>query len=113
MGAPENEKSRALKRIVLAHTPDTAEIPELTGGGRSLRARRIDLMVSGHTHGGQVRVPLLGAPVTLSRYGQKYARGLVQGPICPVVISAGIGMSVFPVRFGVPPEVVEITLTRA
>jgi predicted MPP superfamily phosphohydrolase len=103
-----------MPRIMLAHTPDTAEIPAITGGEGALGpSHRVDLMLSGHTHGGQVRVPLLGTPVTLSRYGQRYAHGLVEGPACPVIISAGVGMSVFPVRFGVPPEIVEITLTRA
>ena len=98
-------------RILLAHNPDTAEIPGIAG--KYSPAERVDLMICGHTHGGQVRFPIIGAPVTLSEYGQKYVHGLVQGPGCPVIISAGVGMSVFPVRFGVPPEIVEITLTKA
>lgn len=99
----------ATPRIVLAHQPDTAELGRLTRSG----APRIDLMCSGHTHGGQVRIPFLGTPIVPSRYGSKYAGGLVQGPAFPVVVSRGIGMSLLPVRFGVPPEIVEITLTRA
>lgn len=92
-------------RILLSHNPDVAEMigPD----------RRVDLMLCGHTHGGQVRVPLLGTPWVPSRYGSRYAGGLVQGPACPVVISRGVGMSIMPVRLGVPPEVVEIVLTRA
>lgn len=96
-------------RIVLAHNPDTAEDPLVAGE----RGPRIDLMLSGHTHGGQVRLPFLGAPIVPSRYGQKYAEGLVRGPRCPVLVSRGVGMSILPVRFGVPPEVGEITLVRA
>lgn len=96
-------------RIVLAHQPDTAELGRLTRSG----APRIDLMCSGHTHGGQVRIPFVGTPIVPSRYGSKYAGGLVRGPAFPVVVSRGIGMSLLPVRFGVPPEIVEITLTRA
>ncbi|MDX2119400.1 MAG: metallophosphoesterase [Planctomycetota bacterium] len=93
-------------RLLLSHNPDVAEYP------LPQSAVRVDLMLSGHTHGGQVRLPWLGARFVPSQYGQKYAGGLVQGPACPVVISRGVGMSVTPVRFRVPPEVVEITLTR-
>lgn len=101
-GVPEG-----IPRLVLEHQPDAAETPEIVHGPR------IDLMLSGHTHGGQVRLPLIGAPVTMSRYGQKYARGLAQGPAFPVVVSRGIGMSFLPVRIGVPPEIVEVTLRAA
>jgi predicted MPP superfamily phosphohydrolase len=105
-------------RIVLAHNPDTAEHPQCVGescvGGLPLTAApRVDLMISGHTHGGQVRIPFLGTPFIPSRYGQKYAGGLVKGPAFPVLVSRGIGMSLLPVRLGVPPEIVELTLTRA
>lgn len=98
-----------MPRIVLAHNPDTAEQKSVTRD----RAPRIDLMLSGHTHGGQVRIPGLGTPFLPSAFGQKYAGGLCQGPRCRVLVSRGVGMSIFPVRLGVPPELVEITLTRA
>lgn len=98
-----------MPRLMLAHRPDTAELPEL----HSSRPPRIDLMLCGHTHGGQVRLPIIGTPVVPSRYGSKYAAGLVQGPACRVLVSRGVGMSILPMRFGVPPEIVEITLTRA
>lgn len=100
-GVPED-----MPRIVLQHQPDAAETREFVEGPR------MDVIFSGHTHGGQIRLPLIGAPVTLSSYGQKYASGLVQGPRCPVVVSRGIGMSFLPVRIGVRPEVVEVTLSR-
>jgi predicted MPP superfamily phosphohydrolase len=67
-------------------------------------------MLSGHTHGGQVALPWLGTPITSSRYGQKYAQGLVQGPVCPVFICRGIGVSGLPLRFGVPPEIALLEL---
>jgi predicted MPP superfamily phosphohydrolase len=95
-------------RLVLAHQPDTAELPAL----RAASAPRMDLMLSGHTHGGQVRIPFIGTPIVPSRYGQKYAGGLVQGPRCPVLVSRGVGMSLLPVRLGVPPEIGLITLRR-
>lgn len=97
---------REMGRIVLQHQPDAVETREFVEGPR------MDVIFAGHTHGGQIRLPLIGAPVTLSRYGQKYASGLAQGPRCPVVVSRGIGMSFLPVRIGVRPEVVEVTLVR-
>ena len=96
-----------MARIVLQHQPDAVETREFVEGPR------MDVVFAGHTHGGQIRLPLIGAPVTLSRYGQKYATGLAQGPRCPVVVSRGIGMSFLPVRIGVRPEIVEVTLLRA
>ena len=96
-------------RVLLAHQPDTAEIGSL----KNPDAPRVDVMFSGHTHGGQVRIPFIGTPLVPSNYGSKYAGGLVQGPRFPVVVSRGIGMSLLPVRFRVPPEIVEVTLTRA
>lgn len=97
---------RDVPRLLLSHNPDVAEM-------RALHDHRVDLMLSGHTHGGQVSLPLIGAPGVPSRYGQKYAKGLVKGPSCRVNISTGIGMSVAPFRFGVPPEINVLTLIRA
>jgi len=92
-------------RIVMSHNPDYAEdLPE------SVRA---DLMVCGHTHGGQVRVPGFGAPVVPSRYGRKYERGLVQGPRCPVYVTRGVGTISPPVRFMCRPEITLIRLEVA
>jgi predicted MPP superfamily phosphohydrolase len=89
-----------MPRLLLAHNPDVAEERGLTRSGL-----RVDLMVSGHTHGGQVYLPFLGTPYLPSRYGQKYARGLVQGPACPVFVCRGIGTTTLPVRLGIPPEI--------
>lgn len=102
-----------MPRVLLAHNPDTAEQPVFRDEKLADAVRRVDLMLSGHTHGGQVRLPILGTPIVPSDFGQRYAHGLVQGPVCPVVITAGIGVSLIPVRFGVPPEIVEITLVRS
>jgi predicted MPP superfamily phosphohydrolase len=96
-------------RLLFSHVPDAAELDVLTRAG----GPRVDLMLSGHTHGGQVRLPFLGTPVVPSDFGQKYAHGLVRGPAFPVIVSAGVGVSILPIRVGVPPEVVEITLTSA
>jgi predicted MPP superfamily phosphohydrolase len=95
-----------MPRMLLSHNPDAAEMIEAGD-------HRIDLMLSGHTHGGQVRLPIIGAPGVPSRFGEKYRHGMVQGPKCRVYISAGVGMSVAPFRLGVRPEINVITLCRA
>jgi predicted MPP superfamily phosphohydrolase len=97
-----------MPRLLLSHNPDVAESRQL----RNCRLR-VDLMISGHTHGGQIRVPFLGTPVIPSEYGQKYAQGWVHGPACPVFICRGIGVSGLPVRVGVPPEIAVLELQNA
>jgi uncharacterized protein len=87
--------------ILLSHNPDFAE---------TIRDRRVGLVLSGHTHGGQVVVPGWGAPVVPSRYGQKYLYGLVRAPSCQVFITRGVGTVTPPTRFLCRPEVALITL---
>lgn len=94
-----------IPRLVLAHNPDAAEMLE--------PGCRVDLMLSGHTHGGQVKLPLIGMPFKVTKYGHKYLGGLCHGPGCPVVVSRGVGMSGLPIRLGVPPELVVVTLHQA
>jgi len=91
-----------MPRIVLSHNPDTAEMipPE----------ERVDLMLCGHTHGGQVRLPLIGPIGGTSRFGHKYIGGLCKGPRCPAIVSRGVGTAFLPIRFRVPPELGLITL---
>ena len=90
------------------HQPDSAEHERVVRTVR--RGARVDAMLSGHTHGGQVKLPFLGTPIVPSRFGQKYAQGMVDGPEFPVIVSAGIGMSILPVRWGVRPEVTLLTI---
>ncbi|MGI8923617.1 MAG: metallophosphoesterase [Fimbriimonadales bacterium] len=95
-----------MPRIVLQHNPDLAEV--FPAG------YRVDLQLSGHTHGGQIRVPFGPAPLVPSKYGNKYRQGLVQGPRHPVYISRGIGVSSpIPLRFWCRPEVSGIILRAA
>ena len=84
--------------ILLAHEPDVAtRVPA-----------RVALQLSGHTHGGQVR--LFGwSPVVPSRHGKKFAYGHSREK-CDVVVSGGLGCSIMPFRLGVPPEIVLVTL---
>jgi uncharacterized protein len=84
--------------ILLAHEPDVAmRVPA-----------RVALQLSGHTHGGQVR--LFGwSPVVPSRYGNRLAYGHSRTN-CDVVVSGGLGCSIMPFRLGVPPEIVLVSL---
>jgi predicted MPP superfamily phosphohydrolase len=70
----------------------------------------IDLQLSGHSHGGQIRLPLVG-PVILPLWGRRYPRGLYQVKDSQLFTSQGIGMVDLPVRINCPPEIAEITLT--
>lgn len=90
--------------LVLTHNPDFVE---------KIRDARVDLVLSGHTHGGQVVFPFVGAPVTSSVYGQKYVQGLRQGPVARVFVTRGVGTTGLPVRFGCAPEVALLTLRQA
>jgi predicted MPP superfamily phosphohydrolase len=88
--------------ILLSHCPDVAE---------TLKDDRVGLMLSGHTHGGQIRLPFIGSPIIPSRYGQKYASGLVQAPKTQCFVTRGVGTIFPPVRLNCPPEIAVITLT--
>jgi hypothetical protein len=67
--------------------------------------RTCRLTVAGHTHGGQVDLPLFGRLIVPSKYDQRYAAGLVREGGKTLFVSTGIGTSIVPVRFAVPPEV--------
>lgn len=86
--------------ILAAHEPDIfPKVPD-----------HVALTLSGHTHGGQVR--LFGwSPRVPSRYGNRYAYGHVRENRKDIVISGGVGCSILPVRFGVPPEVTVIEIS--
>jgi predicted MPP superfamily phosphohydrolase len=85
--------------ILMAHEPDIfADIPD-----------RVALTVSGHTHGGQVRI--FGyAPFVPSRFGRRYAYGHIVEQNRHLIVSAGLGCSNAPIRLGAPPEIVTIEL---
>ena len=88
--------------IVLTHNPDI--FPKIPSN--------VPLVLAGHTHGGQVNFPILGRVVLPSGYGQKYAAGHVREDGHDLFVTTGIGTSIFPVRFRVPPEIVILTLQR-
>lgn len=81
--------------LLLTHNPDL--FPDVP--------RRVALTLAGHTHGGQVRLPGLGRPIVPSRFGERFAAGHVVEDGRHLFVTPGIGTSMIPVRFLVPPEV--------
>lgn len=89
--------------LVLTHNPDVfVEIPAT-----------VALTLAGHTHGGQVNLPGLGRRIVPSDYGERYAAGHIQEQGKHLFVTTGIGTSVFPVRFRVPPEIAVLTVSSA
>ncbi len=101
-----NDIPREVTRIVLAHNPDFIE-------EFAAKDQRVDLMISGHTHGGQIRFPMAGAPHVSSAYGQQYIIGLNRKDNIQIYTSRGIGTVLLPTRVDCPPEIVLLTLRTA
>ena len=94
-GIPEDEPV-----IVLSHDPDAFPfVPS-----------RVALTVSGHTHGGQVAIPLLRLPAMPSRHGERYARGHIVEHGRHLVVGTGLGTSGVPLRLFAPPELLVLEL---
>lgn len=84
--------------ILLIHTPDI--FPNVPN--------KISLTLAGHTHGGQVRIPIIGPIFTASNYGNKYAIGMIKENDKKLITTKGIGVSILPFRFNCTPEIVVI-----
>jgi len=90
--------------VLLCHAPDFADTVRKHASGES-----VGLMLSGHTHGGQVRLPFFGA-VELPELGKKYVEGLFRlGPM-QLYVNRGIGTIGLPFRLNCPPEITVLTL---
>jgi predicted MPP superfamily phosphohydrolase len=89
-------------RLCLSHTPDNIAWA---------RRQRIDLMLSGHVHGGQIRLPLVGSVLVPSRYGRRYDCGTFDEPPTLLHVSRGLSGE-HPLRFGCKPEATLLTLCR-
>ncbi|MCA9245902.1 MAG: metallophosphoesterase [Planctomycetales bacterium] len=87
-------------RVLLAHTPDQIEWAQAKG---------FQLMLAGHTHGGQFKLPLLGAVLAPSRMGTRYASGVFWESPTVMHVSRGIS-SLLPIRINCPPELAILTL---
>lgn len=95
--------SQALKNtkqpvILLTHSPDVfPKIPQ-----------NVNITLAGHLHGGQVRLPFIGALIVPSDYGDKYSQGLIEENNKKMIVTKGIGNSILPIRFNCVPEIVVI-----
>jgi len=96
-GVPPDEPA-----ILLSHNPDYAD---------DMNDPRVKLILAGHSHGGQVVIPLLGPVITPCQ--RKYAMGLVKTDVSQVYISRGLGLAMLPVRINCRPELPLITLRCA
>jgi len=86
--------------ILLAHEPDIfVDVPA-----------RVALTLSGHTHGGQIRLSMIDPVWTPSAYGARFAYGHIVERARHLIVSGGLGTSIVPLRLGVPPEILRITL---
>lgn len=87
-------------RVLLSHSPDPfATLPPDIG-----------LMLAGHTHCGQIRLPLWGPLETASAYGERYACGFIEENGRKLIVSAGLGASILPLRLGAPPDFWVVTI---
>ena len=86
--------------IAVTHNPDV--FPGLP--------QSVPLLLTAHTHGGQVNLPLIGTPIVPSRFGRKYTAGHVFENGHHMFVTTGIGTSILPIRFRVPPEIVILTI---
>jgi len=104
---PEEAMRRQQPVILLGHEPDYADTV-----AQQLSDRRVDLMLAGHTHGGQIRLHFFGN-MFKPPLGKKYIRGLFQIGGLQLYVNRGIGTVNMPLRFRCPPEVTLFTLQRA
>jgi predicted MPP superfamily phosphohydrolase len=100
--AARNESPDNALRVLLSHTPDEYAFA---------RNHHFDLMLAGHNHGGQIRLPWLGALITPSRFGCRYAGGLYDEPPTVLHVSRGVAGQ-HSVRFNCPPEIAILKLSR-
>lgn len=87
--------------ILATHNPDI--FPGVTS--------RVAITVAGHTHGGQVYLPLIGRPAIPSQYGDRYSHGLIVEAGKHLFVTSGLGTSVLPMRFLIPPEIVILNVS--
>ncbi len=94
------EVDGALPIVAFTHNPDIFP----------LIPSRVWLTIAGHTHGGQVALPLIGRPIVPSDFGERYAAGHIVEGGRHLFVTSGIGTSILPVRFRVPPEISLLTI---
>jgi uncharacterized protein len=92
--------------LLLEHSPDV--LPLVTGDLSV--SPRLRLILAGHTHGGQIWLPVIGSPIVPSSYGQRYAFGHIRQNEVDMFVTTGVGTSILPFRFLVPPEIAVVTV---
>ena len=90
--------------LLLSHNPDVFPVAARKG---------FDLTLSGHTHGGQVRVEILRQDLNLARFFTPYVDGVYRETSSTIFVSRGIGTIGMPARLGAPPEVALLRLCRS
>lgn len=102
-GSPNVEKAlenTTSPRILLTHSPDI--FPDIWQDD-------INLILAGHLHGGQIRIPLIGAIIIPSKYGNTYSQGLiVDNNNKKMIVTKGLGTSILPIRFNCKPDLIVI-----
>lgn len=98
--APPPSREGGPLRIALAHSPDQIEWA---------RAHHFDLLLAGHTHGGQIRLPLIGPILSASRRGVRYSSGIFHDPPTIMHVTRGVSGK-FPIRINCPPEMAKLVL---
>jgi len=90
--------------ILLSHQPSVLEFEQ---------TQNVSLILSGHTHGGQIKIPWLGTPAKFATKDLRFAQGLFRHHDVQLYVSSGTGVIGLPIRFGVRPEIAVLRLKRA
>jgi predicted MPP superfamily phosphohydrolase len=94
---------RETPTVLLSHQPSVLDLPQ---------TQNVSLILSGHTHGGQLRLPFVGAPARFATRDLKYDRGLFSKGETQLYVSSGTGVIGLPLRLGVRPEIAVLRLRR-
>jgi len=96
--------NKAVPTILLSHQPNVLEFEQ---------TQKMSLILSGHTHGGQINLPWLGTPARFVTKDLRFAQGLFRHNDVQLYVSSGTGVIGLPIRFGVRPEIAVLRLKRA
>ena len=96
--------NKNIPTILLSHQPSVLELEQ---------SRDVSLILSGHTHGGQIKLPWFGTPASFATRDLRFAQGLFRHNNTQLYVSTGTGVIGLPIRFGVRPEIAVLRLKRA
>lgn len=96
--------NKKMPTILLSHQPSVLELEQ---------TRDVSLILSGHTHGGQIKIPWLGTPARFATKDLRFAQGLFRHNDVQLYVSSGTGVIGLPIRFGVRPEIAVLRLKGA